>query len=241
VNTLDIKKRGAQADVHPSALFAHTFVNTDALADALLRIADDVVQHGICSRSRYKAARELLLRRPPRLASGAFEMHGGETPAQFAIRNAAQLDDTALAIQGPPGSGKTYTGARMIRELVRNGARVGVTALSHKVIANLLREVMQAAAECGINFACAQLTPDETTPGVEKITKNDAVLARLRNREANVVGGTAWLWADPKALSSVDVLFVDEAGQMPLANVLAASQVGGSVVLLGDPQQLDQP
>jgi uncharacterized protein len=56
-----------------------------------------------------------------------------------------------------------------------------------------------------------------------------------------VVGGTSWLWADPRALNSVDVLFVDEAGQMPLANALAASQAGGSLVFLGDPQQLDQP
>ena len=40
---------------------------------------------------------------------------------------------------------------------------------------------------------------------------------------------------------SVDVLFVDEAGQMSLANVLALSQAATSIVLLGDPQQLDQP
>jgi len=239
--TLDIKKRGAQADLHPSALFAHSFVNADVLADALLRIADDVAQHGISSGSRYKAARQVLLRRPPRLVSGAFEMREGETPAQFAIRIAPRLDNTALAIQGPPGAGKTYTGARMICELARNGARVGVTALSHKVIGNLLKEVTEAASGYEINVACAQLTPDETPPGVEKITKNDAALVRLSDGRANVVGGTSWLWADPRALNSVDVLFVDEAGQMPLANALAASQAGGSLVLLGDPQQLDQP
>ena len=45
----------------------------------------------------------------------------------------AQLDATTLAIQGPPGSGKTYSGARMILELVRDGRRVGVTGSSHKV------------------------------------------------------------------------------------------------------------
>jgi superfamily I DNA and/or RNA helicase len=39
----------------------------------------------------------------------------------------------------------------------------------------------------------------------------------------------------------VDVLFVDEAGQMSLANVLAVSPAATSIVLLGDPQQLDQP
>jgi uncharacterized protein len=41
--------------------------------------------------------------------------------------------------------------------------------------------------------------------------------------------------------NSVDVLFLDEAGQMSLANTLAVSQAATSIVLLGDPQQLDQP
>jgi len=239
--TLEIKKRGAQADVHPSALFAHSFVNTDAMADALLRIADDVDKSGLSSCSQYKAAREILLRRPPRLSSSAFEMHEGETSALFAIRISTHLDHTALAIQGPPGSGKTYTGARMICELVRNGARVGVTAVSHKVIANLLEAVMEAADEREIKVACAQRTPDDPPPGIEKLTSNDVALDRLSHKQANVVGGTSWLWSDPRALNAVDVLFVDEAGQMSLADVLAASQAGGSVVLLGDPQQLDQP
>ena len=93
----------------------------------------------------------------------------------------------------------------------------------------------------GSRSLAPKLTPDEPPPGIEKITNNDAALARLTDRRANVVGGTSWLWADPRALNSVDVLFVDEAGQMSLANVLAASQAGRSVVLLGDPQQLDQP
>ena len=50
------------------------------------------------------------------------------------------LDHSLLAIQGPPGAGKTYTGARMICELVRQGKRVGITATSHKVISNLLEK-----------------------------------------------------------------------------------------------------
>src|SRR5262249_3098481 len=215
--TLDIKKKGAQTDEHPLALFAHSLVNTDVLANALLRIADDVAQHGMCSGPRYAVARQILLRRPPRLVSQPFNMVEGETAAQFGIRIAAQLDETVLAIQGPPGAGKTYTGARMICEQVRNGARIGVTALSHKVIGNLLKEVAGAASESGLKIACVQLTSDETPTGIEKITNNDAALALLRDRQADVVGGTSWLWADPRALNSVDVLFVDEAGQMPLA------------------------
>jgi len=63
----------------------------------------------------------------------------------------------------------------------------------------------------------------------------------LANNEAQIIAGTVWLWARPEMANAVDVLFVDEAGQMSLANVLAASSAADSVVLLGDPQQLDQP
>jgi uncharacterized protein len=72
-------------------------------------------------------------------------------------------------------------------------------------------------------------------------TDNADVAERLRSRRAQVAGGTAWLWARPELAAAVDVLFVDEAGQMSLANVLAVSQAARSMVLLGDPQQLEQP
>ncbi len=240
---LDIKKRGVQADVHPAAVFAHSVVNSDVLADALLRIADDVVEHGISDGTRYRAAREILIQRPPRLRLGQFEIREGETAVQFAVGIVADLDDTVLAIQGPPGAGKTYTGARMICELVRKGARVGVSAVSHKVIRNLLDAVMKAADEFGLQVMCVQKVQkkSETPSRIEETTNNGAALARLTDERANVVGGTLWLWAKPEALNAVDVLFIDEAGQMSLANVIAASQAGQSVVLLGDPQQLDQP
>ena len=155
------------------------------------------------------------------------------TPPQFAIRAAADLDNTVLPIQGPPGAGKTYNGAKMICELARNGARVGVTAVSHKVIGNLLDGVVKAADELEVRVTCAQKvrTPGEAPPNVDEITTNDEAIDRLADGRASVVGATLWLWADAKALNAVDVLFVDEAGQMSLANVLAASQAARSVVL----------
>jgi len=70
---------------------------------------------------------------------------------------------------------------------------------------------------------------------------NEAAIDALTSSEADVVGGTAWLWACADSVKAVDVLFVDEAGQMSLANVLAAAHAAGSIVLLGDPQQLEQP
>ncbi|MGH8625756.1 MAG: TM0106 family RecB-like putative nuclease [Gammaproteobacteria bacterium] len=241
--TLDIKKRGAQADMHPSAVFAHSVVDTKVLADALVRIAENVVAKGIADGTEYRAVRELLMRRPPRLRSGAFAAHAHETALEFAVRVAPELSDSFLAIQGPPGAGKTFTGARMICELVGRGMRVGVTAVSHKVIRKLLDDVVAAAKEAGFQIHCAQKVgaKSEEPTDIEELTDNAAVLDRLRSAQVQVAGGTAWLWARPEFRGAVDVLLVDEAGQISLANVLAVSHAARSVVLLGDPQQLEQP
>jgi superfamily I DNA and/or RNA helicase len=120
---------------------------------------------------------------------------------------------------------------------------VGVTAVSHKVIRNLLDATMRAASARGIELQCAHkvTTKSGSAASVQEFTDNADVLGRLQDGRLHVAGGTAWLWARPDAAAVVDVLFVDEAGQMSLANVLAVSQAAKSVVLLGDPQQLEQP
>jgi uncharacterized protein len=241
--TVDIKKAGKHASTHPPAVFACSMVNKDVLADALLRIADEVIAHGVDGGNEYRAARELLLGRAPRLSQGAFTQREGETAVQFAVRIAPQLDCTVLPIQGPPGAGKTFSGSRMICELVRQGSKVGITAVSHKVIRNLLDAVVKEASEMGLAADCLQKVGElsETPPpGIREVTNNSDVVGQISAR-VNVVGGTAWLWARPDLKASVDVLFVDEAGQMCLADVLATSQAAKSLVLLGDPQQLEQP
>ena len=132
----------------------------------------------------------------------------------------------------------------MIVELVRRGRRVGITAVSHKVITNLLGEVCRAAAEAGVSLKGVQKANDGDQcqhPAVTPAKDNQGVLDALTVWSAQVAAGSAWLWAREEMAGSVDVLFVDEAGQMSLANVLAVSQAATSIVLLGDPQQLDQP
>jgi superfamily I DNA and/or RNA helicase len=57
----------------------------------------------------------------------------------------------------------------------------------------------------------------------------------------NVLGATSWLWCRQDFASSLHCLFVDEAGQLSLANVLACAPAAKNLVLLGDPQQLEQP
>jgi hypothetical protein len=117
------------------------------------------------------------------------------------------------SIQGPPGSGKTFVGAQMICELVRRGLRVGITAVSHKVIRNFLDTVIKAADESGQRIRCAEKVNDEgqelTT--IDEITGNAEILQRLHDRDIDVGAGTAWLWVREDAQNALDVLFVDEA------------------------------
>jgi uncharacterized protein len=149
-----------------------------------------------------------------------------------------------LAIQGPPGAGKTYTGARMIVSLVAAGKRVGITATGHKVIANLLRAVLEAADEEGVEINAVQRGDADVIVGDDRVGRAGStqdVLERLASGDTRLAAGTSWVWASARMADAVDVLFVDEAGQISLANVVAMAHAANSIVLLGDPQQLDQP
>jgi predicted RecB family nuclease len=237
--TIDIKKRMDTASVHPQAIFEHDIVGMDEQADALMRLGIYVAESGVEGTGRYQAARDLLLRRPPLVSP---VRQPGETTLAAATRLAPLLSSGVLPIQGPPGAGKTYTAARMICELVRARKKVGVTANSHKVIRNLLDEVVKAADDLNVDVSCIQ-KPADSEEDVRRIRfakKNEDVFAAL-GVSCQVAGGTSWLWAREEAFQSVDVLFVDEAAQMSLANVLAVAQACQTLVLVGDPQQLEQP
>jgi len=241
--TVDIRKSGRFADLHPASVFAHRVVRSDVQALSLMRLGEWVAAHGVDAPGEYRAARDLLLGRGPRLAGhpeGPLEREG-EGGVRAARRLALALDHGALAIQGPPGSGKTFTGARMIYDLVRAGKKVGVCAVSHKVVRNLLTAVVSAAELEKRKIACLQKTDDEAAPGIAVTDDNAEVRLALRSGQVRVAGGTAWLWAREEFFEAVDVLFVDEAGQMSLANALAIAQSAHSLVLLGDPRQLEQP
>jgi len=232
--TVDVKKGPKLADVHPTAVFQFDDISAKLQQEALLRFcaAPDAVSCGT----------DLLFRRRPRLGSGELERREGEEVVEHAVRLATDLDRTTLAVQGPPGSGKTYVGARMISALVRAGKKVGVVAVSHKVIRNLLNAVHDADAGISLGHRCD--ADDEGGDGAEAFVTqygNHDALDALASGDVSVLGGTAWLWSREEALDAVDVLFVDEAGQMSLANALAVSGAASSLVLLGDPQQLEQP
>ena len=163
----------------------------------------------------------------------------GESTLDAAKRLYLELDGDVLPIQGPPGSGKTFTGARAIVALAKAGKRVGVTAVSHKVIDNLLTAVRGAAKEEGIGLRLVHKHNEQPPAGIEYVDDADDALSAVAR--GAVVGGTAWLWANEDATQCLDYLFIDEAGQMALAQALAAARSARNLVLLGDPQQLEQP
>jgi predicted RecB family nuclease len=243
---VDVKKTKKTAEAHPSTVYMWSSpLPTDAQAASLYRIGEWVAANGVDAPGRYRAGRDLLLRRPPRLLHGEkLAPLASETPENTATRIVLALQDSVFAIQGPPGSGKTYTGARMICELVKRGKTIGVTALSHKVIRNLLDKIVDLAHDKDIDgIRCLHRDREgEESEGVTVARKdNDEALDALRSGRVNVVGGTSWLWSPETAFEAVDVLFIDEAGQMALADVLAVSQAAKRLVLLGDPQQLERP
>lgn len=240
--TVDIKTRKDTAGLHPAAVFVHEYVSPEPMKQSLLRLAIHVAAHGLNGDGPYAAAEALLVRRMPDLGDGVAIQAEGESTLEAAQRIAPLLTKGVLPIQGPPGTGKTYTAARMICALVQQGKKVGVVANSHTVVRNLLDKVIEAADENGIDLHCVQRPKDKEPDSHRlRIAAKPADLFAALNDGCHVAGGTAWLWSSPDAFGAIDVLFVDEAAQMSLANVLAVSQAAPTLILIGDPQQLDQP
>ncbi|MGQ0570252.1 MAG: TM0106 family RecB-like putative nuclease, partial [Armatimonadota bacterium] len=246
--TIDVERRTSDRHPHPTALVPLVHYGTAEQQDALFRIGEWVADNGLeRDDGPYPAGRDLLLGRPPRAgqASGEPLRHPDENALDAARRLILAMERGTLAIQGPPGSGKTHTGAHMIAALLRAGRTIGICATSHNVIGLLLGRAIEAGIREGVDVRPMQRAGKAEYlcdhPAVRQAEGNAVVHAALTSGEVNLVGGTAWLWSRPEMTEIVDVLFVDEAGQISLANVLAISQAARALVLLGDPQQLEQP
>lgn len=226
---IDIKRGKRNPPLLATGLVSHDWVNNVVLRESLIELGTGILA------GAGGAGRALL----ERIVPTDLEPRDWESPVDVVRRCGLALSGQVLAVQGPPGSGKTYAGQHLIRDLLDAGLRVGVTAGSHSVLAQLLSKTNRA---CVRKVRTDQL-PTEVDPEdlVVLTDSNDEIADALMPSGARLVGGTAWLWAQPQMRESVDVLVIDEAGQFSLANALAVAGAADSIVLLGDPQQLASP
>ena len=200
------------------------------------------------------ASADLLFRRAPRLKKSAsnakntenlpreVDFPGSDLPTVDAVHAAVRaLDHSYVAVQGPPGAGKTFLASHVIARLVAEGAKVGVVAQSHAVIENLM---LACCARDGFDVSRAvRLRGKSVTPDAPWSEVSDAELVELISGSGGLLfGGTVWDYVSERRVpaGSLDVLVVDEAGQFSLTNTVAAARAARSVLLLGDPQQLPQ-
>lgn len=255
-----------QADVH-GLLFGGALMPSDPVpaedsgasseseeAPATPRTLPSVLDAAASLTGMESASADLLFRRAPRLKKSAsntknaenlpreVDFPGSALPTVDAVHAAVRaLDHSYVAVQGPPGAGKTFLASHVIARLMAEGAKVGVVAQSHAVIENLMSA---CCAREGFDASRAvRLRGKSVTPDAPWAEVSDSELVELISGEGGLLfGGTVWDYVSERRVpaGSLDVLVVDEAGQFSLTNTVAAARAARSVLLLGDPQQLPQ-
>jgi uncharacterized protein len=236
--------RYANMSLVPSAIFEYEWVPPGQKPEVVGDLVQELVGlwgSPMEAPSIKHPAMDLLMRNPPRLKSHPGLPRPVAPDALSAITEAVfDLDTSVLAIQGPPGSGKTFVGSRVIKELVDRGMKVGVVANSHSAIENL----MWACLEAGVSpDAMAKKTQagDKGAKGWITPTTNKIFGAWRAGNSGYVVGGTSWNFCAKEFFEdSFDYIFIDEAAQFSLVDAIAVSANTKNLVLLGDPRQLTQ-
>ncbi|WP_420182737.1 AAA domain-containing protein [Haloarcula sp. KBTZ06] len=154
-----------------------------------------------------------------------------------AVQLAVGAADFAL-VHGPPGTGKTYTLARMVRALVARGDRVLLSAFTNRAVDNLL----EALEEQGYTDIVRVGTESGVRDDMQKYrleTSGDPGECASRLQGAQVVAATtATCGGSTLQTQEFDVAVVDEAGQLTEPGTLAATTLADRFVLVGDHQQL---
>ena len=166
---------------------------------------------------------------------------GGEGDFLDEVINAAvNLQNSTLCIQGPPGAGKTYTAKHIIGELLRQGKRVAVSSNSHKAITNLMKGAAEYCLDQDIRGDFVKVGGDKEDPLME-LSNVSWVRGVVDNYLGQCTGGTAWAFSNGGVAGSYDYLFIDEAGQVSVANMIGMSRSTNNIILMGDQMQLGQP
>jgi uncharacterized protein len=247
-NRLTLKWTGTPEDARKiRALIPGGPIGTDEQKASLARIARSYLDGTIMP-----ATLDLLLSRDPRLnvarddKSAEPRLQPEKVTPEAINAVAKTLDDSYLFIQGPPGTGKTWKAARVICDLLHEGSRIGIMSTGHKAMQHLLHRVEACADERGFSFrgfykytkgnGDSEYISKLAQPLITSSDKN----APFENDEYDLAVGTSWLFSREGLTGRFDYLFIDEAGQVSLADAIAVSAAAKNIVLLGDPLQLAQ-
>ncbi len=240
--TLTWKEPHDASGVIPSSITIDEYISEKPKPDVLVHLAGQILD-GTVVNPPNPVALALLASAPPKFSSGKGPKHGTFTEELSEMcRWAGELDESYVAIQGPPGTGKTYSGSRIIYSLIKSGKRVGITAPTHAAIDNLMNAIYELFTnENEIESLKILRWHDKPEggglTGVRYSKKSDD----LQNPSFNLIAGTSWMWArqDLRAYPA-DVVVIDEAGQLSLADSIAITNAARNLILLGDPLQLAQ-
>ena len=226
----------------PLSLIPDEYVNPNPIPEALARQVKAFEE----GRLNNTAILDFLDRSIPRIThhqSGEpiAPSHDPAPRLQEIITSVLNLDNSYLVIQGPPGAGKTYTGKHLIAELVKRGKRIGISSNSHKAINNLLISTAKYCQKEEIkgHFACTKNTDSAIEELNIRVLDNKNIAEFLQ--PGCVIGTTAWGFSREELEQAFDYLFIDEAGQVSVANLIAMSQATNNIILMGDQMQLGQP
>ena len=154
-----------------------------------------------------------------------------------AVQRAVAAEDFAL-IHGPPGTGKTYTIARLVRALVDQGDRVLLSAFTNRAVDNALEALQDQEFDDAIRVGSANgVREDMQDVRLERRGDPDELVDALES--APVVAATAASCGSTiMSEQSFDVAVVDEASQLTEPGTLAAIERADRFVLVGDHEQL---
>jgi predicted RecB family nuclease len=216
------------------------FVNPDPMPQSLMAIATKWSE----GQQIKECLRRLLLRLPPAIKGHMPDqslIKPGEEVGAAAVRIVASMSDSVFCIQGPPGSGKTTTASAMIAHLLGGSKNVGITSNSHKAISHLIKACNSQMGGRLTGIKADKNAEDEVFMKCPGLTRCETSGEAAEKYSGGLIAGTAWLFARDDMENRLDYLFVDEAGQVSLANLVAMSRAAKNIVMMGDQMQLEQP
>lgn len=229
-------------EISPITLIPYEYVNPDQIPKAIMKQAEAYSRGAL----EQTAIIDFLGKSIPRIkghnsGQAISPSHDPKQRLNEIIQAVVNLNNSYLTIQGPPGAGKTYTGKHIIAELVKKGKKIGISSNSHKAINNLLISTAEYCLKEGVtgHFACTRNTDSAIEDLKISVLENKGIQSFLK--PGCVVGATAWGFSREDLEGTFDYLFIDEAGQVSVANLIAMSRATSNIILMGDQMQLGQP